>query len=519
MEQRTKLNLDLNSLITSEEYEIIEKIRVIAHSIGANARIVGGFVRDKIRLQERNSELQKKEIDFVTTSSSFELAKKIAEQFHHSKFYQYGHFGTARVDWRDWQFEFAQARKESYHPESRNPTVTPTTFDEDLARRDFTVNAMAWGITGDENGILFDLFNGLQDLKQGVLRTPSNPLITFSDDPLRMMRAVRFASKLNFSIAPETLVGMQQSAHRISIVHQERITDEFLQLMKSPRPSYGIRILEETGVLAFIIPELIELKGIDQVGKHGHKDVWNHTLKVLDNASEATDDMIVRLAALFHDIAKPKTKKFISDLGWTFYGHEILGAKMIRRIFQRLKIPNHIEKKVSQITSLHMRPVSLVQEGVTDSAVRRLRVVAEDEIDRLLLLCKADITSKNPNKIKNYLKNYELMKTRIEEIEIKDKLQSFQSPVRGDEIAQLCKIPFGPRIGQMKSLIESAILDGIIPNEYEEAKSYLLKMKDEWLTLPERQTQKRKFENLSEEQLQRALQEQTEKDRTDGKPD
>lgn len=511
MGKRVELKTDMNEFITEEEREVIHLIRSVAEAMDAPVRIVGGFVRD--RLMQKNENLMihhKPEMDFVTTASAIELAQKISQRLQGSVMYQYGHFGTARVDWQKWQFEFAQARKESYSSESRNPQVVPATFEEDMARRDFTVNALAWGITGDQYGKLFDSFNGLKDLQNRILRTPLDPLKTFSDDPLRLMRAVRFAAKLSFEIEPNTLEGMKRSAERIKIVHQERITEEFLMLMKSKKPSVGLQILFDTGILHFIIPELVELIGVDQKGKHGHKDVWFHTLKVLDNVSELTDDMIVRLAALFHDIAKPKTKKYSPELGWTFYGHEVLGAKMILRIFQRLKIPTNIAKKVSQITALHMRPVALVQEGVTDSAVRRLRVSAADDIERLMILCRADITSKNPIKVKTYLKNYEHMKERMEIIEKRDKLQTFQSPIRGNEIAEMFQIPFGPRIGQIKNAIETAILDGIIPNEYEAAKKWLIENKELLLSLPEKQIRKRSLEDLTEEQLQRALQDDEE---------
>ncbi|MCX7834942.1 MAG: CCA tRNA nucleotidyltransferase [bacterium] len=507
MGKRIKIDTHLDHFITQEERELIHMIQEVAESTRTQVRIVGGFVRDRLMQKFFNTQIvYKPEIDFVTDTSAIDLAKRVSKILNDSIMYQYGHFGTARVEWKNWQLEFAQARKESYSIDSRNPIVTPATFEEDLARRDFTVNALAWGITQKSYGELYDLFNGVKDLQNRTLRTPLDPVKTFSDDPLRLMRAVRFAAKLSFEIEPTTLEGMKQSAERIQIVHQERITEEFLQLMKSPKPSLGLQILFQTGILHFIIPELVELKGVDQKGQHGHKDVWEHTLKVLENASEMTDDITIRLAALFHDIAKPKTKKYIPEQGWTFYGHEILGAKMITRIFQRLKIPTHITKKVSQMTALHMRPVALVQEGVTDSAVRRLRVNAGEDLEKLLILCRADITSKNPQKVKTYLENYQHMKARIELVEKRDKLQAFQSPIRGNEIAEIFQIPFGPKIGQIKAAIENAILDGIIPNEYDAAKNWLMQNKDWLMKLPEKQLKKRSLEDLTEEQLQRALQ-------------
>jgi len=496
----------VNEFITTSEKSIIERIATIANAKGIPLRIIGGFVRDRLLLADKRLLTPPKlEIDFVTTSDAMALAESVATEFPGARCYTYGHFGTARVDWNQWAFEFATARVESYQPDSRNPDVVPASFEEDASRRDFTVNALAWGVGGDELGVLFDPFHGIRDLEQGILRTPLDPEKTFSDDPLRMMRAARFVAKLDFTLDKTTEAGIRDQASRISIVHLERIADEFLQLMAAPKPHLGLRVLIETGVMAQVVPEIMELDGVDQRGRHSHKDVLAHTLQVVENAASLSDDIIVRLGALFHDIAKPATKKFIPGTGWTFYAHEILGAKMIYRIFRRMRFSNQLSKQVSRITRLHMRPVHLSQEGVTDSAVRRLRVDAGEDLERLLKLCRADITSANPARVQQYLHNYELMVNRLDLVDKRDHLSAFQSPVRGDEISALFGIPSGPRIGMIKTAVEEAILDGEIENEYETAKRWLLEHKDMFLSQPESRVRRKALHELDERQLERLL--------------
>ncbi|MDK9698709.1 MAG: CCA tRNA nucleotidyltransferase [bacterium] len=495
------------SFITPNEQELLQRIAALAEREGMPLRVVGGFVRDRLlQAANRLPVPPKPEMDFVTTGDALKLAELVATIFPHARHYQYGHFGTARVDWKEWMFEFATARTESYQSDSRNPDVVASTFEEDAARRDFTVNALAWGVNGAENGVLFDPFGGVRDLEQGILRTPLDPGKTFSDDPLRMMRAARFVAKLNFSIDPVTENGITENAARIEIVHVERIADELLQTLAAPFPHLGIDVLFRTGVLTYILPEIVELHGVDQRGKHSHKDVYTHTLQVLENASTLSNDIAVRLSALFHDIAKPQTKKFLPEIGWTFYGHEVLGVRSINRVFRRLRLSNLLAKRVGKITRLHMRPVRLAQEGVTDSAIRRLRVEAGEELEALLQLCRADITSANPKRVEKYLKNYQTMLQRLDLVEKRDHLSSFQSPVRGEEIAELCGIPFGPRIGMIKTAIEEAILDGVIPNEYEPAKVWLLENRERLLSEPEQRIRKKSLEQLDEKQVERLLQ-------------
>ncbi len=493
--------------LTETERTLLQRIANVATERNIPLRIVGGFVRDRL-LQADNRLLTplKPEIDFVTTSNAIEFSEALAATLPGSRSYTYGHFGTARVDWAGWALEFATARTESYHTDSRNPEVTPTDFETDTARRDFTVNAISWGITGDEYGVLFDPFGGLRDLEQRILRTPLDPEKTFSDDPLRMMRAARFVAKLNFQLEPDTEQGIRDQADRILIVHAERTLDEFLQMMSAPKPHLGLQVLIRTGVLQQLLPEIMALDGVDQRGRHSHKDVLAHTLQVVENAASLTDDLVVRLAALFHDVAKPATKKFVPGSGWTFHGHEILGSKVINRIFRRLHFSNQLTKQVSRVTRLHMRPVFLSQEGVTDSAVRRLRVDAGDDLERLLKLCRADITSGNPQRVQQYLRNYQQMVIRLDLVDKRDHLSTFQSPIRGDEIAELFGVPPGPRIGMIKSAVEEAILDGEIPNKYENAKQWLMERKEFFLAQPETRVRRKSLDDLDERQLERMLQ-------------
>ncbi len=352
------------------------------------------------------------------------------------------------------------------------------TLEEDLSRRDFTINALALSINGPRWGELIDPFNGQTDLNDRIIRTPLDPLMTFDDDPLRIMRAVRFSAQLDCSIEPATLEAIPKIKERLSIISQERITEEFMKIMMSPRPSVGLRLLYDTGIMRIIFPEVADLSGVDQRQDHHHKDVFLHTCQVVDNISGMTDKLFLRLAALLHDIAKPKTKKFVDGIGWTFHGHEEIGARMVKHIFRRLRLPLEHVPYVEKIVRLHQRPMQLVDETVTDSAVRRILFEAGEEIDDLMTLCRADITSKNPKLVKQYSENYDLVSAKMKEVEEKDRLRAFQPPIRGDEIMTITGLPAGKLVGVLKSHIEEAILEGKIPNEHDPAMEYLLTIKD-----------------------------------------
>jgi putative nucleotidyltransferase with HDIG domain len=451
----------------------LKKIGAVADARSVEAYVVGGYVRDKLLGKEVN------DIDIVVVGSGIEFAEAVAVSLKKRKIVTYEKFGTAMMPTEEGKIEFVGSRKESYNRESRNPLVEVGTLEEDLSRRDFTINALAISINAQNWGELIDPFNGQVDLRDKIIRTPLDPMMTFDDDPLRIMRAIRFSAQLGFSIDEKTLAGIPAMKDRLAIISQERITEEFMKIVASPKPSIGLRLMFETGVMHIVFPEVAELSGVDQRQDHHHKDVFLHTCQVLDNISAITENVYLRLAALLHDIGKPKTKKFIEGIGWTFHGHEEIGARMVKHIFRRLKLPFEHVPYVEKIVRLHQRPMQLVDENVTDSAVRRILFEAGEEIDDLMLLCRADITSKNPKLVKQYSENYDLVYARMKEVEEKDNLRAFQPPVRGDEIMQVCNLPAGKLVGILKSKIEEAILDGRIPNEHDPALQYLLEIKDE----------------------------------------
>ncbi len=453
--------------------KILKKIGAIADERSIEAYVVGGYVRDKLLGKEVS------DIDIVVVGSGVEFAQAVANSFKKKKIVIYEKFGTAMMTTEEWKIEFVGARKESYNRESRNPLVDVGTLEEDLSRRDFTINALAISINGATWGNLLDPFNGQFDLQQQIIRTPLDPAATFDDDPLRIMRAIRFSSQLGFSIEEKTLTAISPMKERLSIISQERITEEFMKIITSPKPSVGLRLMFETGIMQIVFPEVAELSGVEQRQDHHHKDVFLHTCQVVDNISAMTDNVYLRMAALLHDIAKPKTKKFIEGIGWTFHGHEEIGARMVKHIFRKLKLPFDNLLYVEKIVRLHQRPMQLVDEQVTDSAVRRILFEAGEEIDDLMMLCRADITSKNPKLVKQYSDNYDLVSQRMKEVEEKDRLRAFQPPIRGDEIMEICNLPPGKLVGVLKSKIEEAILDGRIPNEHDPALKYLLEIKDE----------------------------------------
>ena len=455
--------------------KIFKIISEAADELQQECYVIGGFVRD-IFLKRVS-----KDIDVVVIGSGIELAKRVTEKLgKHAKLTVFKTYGTAQVKLKDLEVEFVGARKESYQHDSRNPVVESGTLEDDQNRRDFTINAMAICLNKDRFGELIDPFNGLTDLKNFVIRTPLNPDITFSDDPLRMMRGIRFSAQLGFFLENNTFDAIARNKERIEIISKERIADELNKIMMSRKPSVGFVLLEKTGLLELIFPELLDLKGIETKDGIGHKDNFNHTLVVLDSLSKHTDNIWLRWAALLHDIAKPTTKRFDNRLGWTFHNHNYIGEKMIPEIFKRMKLPtNEKMKYVQKMVTLHMRPIVLSEEEVTDSAVRRLLFDAGDDIDDLMKLCEADITSKNPEKVKKFRSNFQLVRQKLKEIEEKDRVRNFQPPISGEEIMKTFNLPASSIVGEIKMRIKDAILDGIIPNEYEAAQGYMMQIAKE----------------------------------------
>ena len=452
--------------------KIFRTVGIVADGMNQPCYVVGGYVRDLFL--HRTS----KDIDFVTVGSGISLAERLATSLGgKTSLAVYRNFGTAQVKHGDLELEFVGARRESYHRESRNPIVEDGTLDDDQRRRDFTINAMAISVNADSFGELVDPFGGIDDLGRKIIRTPLDPDITFSDDPLRMMRAIRFATQLQFDIFPETFEAIKRNAYRIEIISKERIYDELTKIMKSSRPSTGIILLERSGLLALICPELAALKGSEVKDGRGHKDNFYHTMQVLDRVAERSDNVWLRWAALFHDVAKPVTKKYDAHLGWTFHNHNFVGKKMIPSIFKRMKFPMDDRMKyVQKLVELHMRPIALVEDIVTDSAVRRLLFEAGDDIDDLMTLCEADITSKNSEKVKRFLDNYVLVRKKLEEIEEKDRIRNFQPPVSGQDIMETFGIEPSSIVGQIKEAIKEAILDGKIENDRSQAWKMMIQL-------------------------------------------
>lgn len=455
---------------------IFDIVASSAQMLGFKVYVVGGFVRDLILDRDR------KDIDFVCIGSGIELANRVAQQLNISRVVTYAAYGTAMIPYHDYQLEFVGARKEAYFERgTRNPTVAPGTLEEDLSRRDFTINAMAISLNPDNFGDLLDPYNGLSDIDKKTLKTPLNPVVTFDDDPLRILRGIRFATQLNYFLHEENLTAISQVKERLSIISQERITDEFLKIMKSPKPSVGFVLMHQTGVLPILFPELNKMVGIEQIDGFGHKDTFYHTLEVLDNICETTDNVWLRMAALYHDVAKPKTKKFTPGFGWSFHGHDELGARMIPSLFKRLKLPHDPIKYVEKMVRLHLRPIALIKDETTDSAIRRVLFDAGEDIDDLMKLCRADITTKNYARKQKYWDNYNRVVGRMKEVEEHDRLRNWQPPVSGNDIIDICNIPPSPLVGKFKKAIEEAILEGEIPNDRSAALELLDKLKKQWL--------------------------------------
>jgi poly(A) polymerase len=461
-------NSNYKQALSSEIFTIISKASAALH---IESYVIGGFVRDFI-LQRGSA----KDIDIVAVGNGIELAEKVAQLLPNKpKVQVFKTYGTAMLRYKDVEIEFVGARKESYSEESRNPEVEDGTLEDDQNRRDFTINALALSLNEENFGELLDPFQGIEDLEHKILRTPLNPNITYSDDPLRMMRAIRFASQLNFTIEENSLKAISKNHERLSIITRERIIDELNKILSSEKPSIGFLLLEQTNLLPQILPELIALKGVEEVEGQKHKDNFYHTLEVVDNISEKTENVWLRWSALLHDIGKAPTKKFHKTIGWTFHSHEFVGSKMVFKLFKRLKMPlNNKMKFVQKMVLLSSRPIVLASK-VTDSAVRRLIFDAGDDIDDLMTLCEADITTKNPKKFKRYHQNFELVREKIKEVEERDRVRDFQPPISGEEIMKTFNLKPCREIGQIKEAIKEGILEGEIANEYKASYDFMIK--------------------------------------------
>ncbi len=469
-ENNTLSPINSTDLIKHIDTHLFKAIAEVGEEINQPVFIIGGYVRDLIL--NRAS----KDIDFVTAGSGIELAENVAKKLKTRQISVFKNFGTAMINFQDWELEFVGARKESYQRDSRKPIVENGTLEDDQNRRDFTINALAISLNKDTFGQLIDPFDGVHDIENKIIRTPLNPDITYSDDPLRMLRAIRFSAQLGFTIEQDSLASIKRNADRINIISKERIIDEINKMILSPTPSLGFNLMFDTGLLQHIFPEMVKLHGVEVINGKGHKDNFYHTLEVLDNISLNTNNLWLRWAAIMHDIAKPPTKRFHHELGWTFHGHEDRGARMVPELFKRLKLPlDHKMKYVQKLVLLHLRPISLTKETITDSALRRLIVEAGDDLEDLMTLCRADITSKNPEKVKKYLLRFDEVVSKLKDVEERDQLRNWQPPISGELIMQTFDLKPCKEVGEIKMAIREAILDNEIGNSYDEAFQFMLR--------------------------------------------
>tara|TARA_Y100001970_G_scaffold152976_1_gene187372 strand:- start:1431 stop:2843 length:1413 start_codon:yes stop_codon:yes gene_type:complete len=455
----------------SEHYEVLVMAGEIAAEEKLPCYLVGGYVRDKLLNRETT------DVDIMVEGDAISYAKKLSAAMGIGKVVEFKEFGTARIPNEGFEIEVASARSESYRKDSRNPKIEFSTFKDDMSRRDFTINAIAASIHPESFGKLHDPFGGIKDLHKGLIITPLDPDSTFDDDPLRMLRAIRFSAQLKFDIAPNILESISRMKDRIKIIPWERITNEIIKILKADTPSIGFYTLRDTGLINIILPEFSIMGGIETIQNMSHKDVFIHTLQVIDNAAALTDKMEIRFAALVHDIAKPQTKKFINGKGWTYYGHEIVGINLMKKLAKRMKLSNELRDYLCKLIKLHLRPIALAKKGVTDSAVRRVMVAAGEDIDDLMILCRADITTKNPKKVKRYLNNFERVEEMVQNVKLRDEMKAFQSPIRGAEIMEIFNLKPGRDVGKIKTAIEEAILDGDIENNYEAAYEFMMNLK------------------------------------------
>lgn len=467
----------MNKLQMEKIPDILSRIGAAADKQGFKVYLVGGYVRDYFL--DRDSDAR--DLDFSVEGDAIAFSRCLKKAIDARNPVVYERFGTAMLEAGNYKLEFVTAREESYEKHSRKPEIRIADLKSDLSRRDFTINAIAVGLNDDNWLQIYDPFDGRLDLDSGVIRTPGDPAVTFDDDPLRMLRAIRFAAQFQFDLDDSTAKAIQEMAPRMKIVSRERISDELFKILALRKPSSGFLQLDQHNLLPEVFPELVAMKGVEQRKGYHHKDVFLHTLRVADNVASVSEKPDLRLAALMHDVAKPRTKRFDEDVGWTFHGHDEIGARMMEKIAGRMRISKEMKEYVQKLIRLHLRPIFLSSEEVTDSAIRRLIVQAGEDLDDLLKLCRADITSGNPKRVRQHLRNFDYVMERVREVNEKDELRHFQSPVRGEKIMSVCNIPPGPLVGRLKKAIEEAILDGLIPNEYGAAMSYLLQIKDEYL--------------------------------------
>jgi len=455
--------------------EILKQAGSLGDELSISTYLVGGYVRDLLLGKKT------KDIDIMVNKDSLNYAKILSKKLKVNKTVEFKKFLTARIPHKKFEIEIANAREESYNEKSRNPDVVKeTTIKQDLSRRDFTINALAVSLNKDNFGELIDSFNGIIDLNNQLIKTPLAPDETFKDDPLRMIRAIRFATQLQFKIEEETLNAIKRNKDRISLVSTERITSEIFKILESDKQSIGFYLFDQCDLTKYVFPELMNMKGVEIIDNKGHKDVFIHTLEVVDNAAELTKDMKIRFAALVHDIAKPATKRFDKKKGWTFHGHDEIGRRMLTKTAKRMKLSKELKEYLMLLTKLHLRPIALAKKDISDSAVRRLMYEAGEYIDDLMILCRADITTKNPHKIKKYLNNFERVEQLMKDVVMRDEMRAFQSPVDGNKIMEVLDLKEGRKVGKIKKDIENAILDEIIPNTYEDAFAYMMKIKDNY---------------------------------------